>query len=117
MSEFKAIDLSDIDGGNIGLNLEQAINEVRQKVTDSWDEHADLSLAKGSVTLKVDISKHPEHEGYLKVDYQINLTLPKRPRGALTLVNSTGETFGINSGGVKNPKQNVLDFEKQEASS
>ncbi len=104
---IKALTLGDVDSGNLVIDFEQAINRMREAVIRHFQENDDSKLAKGSITVKMDISQHSDYTEYCVISYQIAEKMPARPKGGNTLVNKQAECLfqNQNSGIIKNPKQ------------
>ena len=65
--------------------LDAALRRVGDEIVKSYNEHGDAEIAKGSVTLKIDIGKHKDYDDWYKIQFSVKEANPQRPASSIRL--------------------------------
>ena len=83
------------------------------EVVKSWQDHGDISCAKGEIVLKILVAKDEKYQDYFGVTWDMVEKKPKLPKGNLSLATmEKGELVVQEAGGNSgNPKQESFAHE------
>ena len=112
MEEIKS---ANIDQGAMLSILDQQIARVSAAVTQSWYQNGEAKIAKGSVTLTIDIQKDEKYDDYCLIAHHVAIKLPAEPKRNPTLAKIEAHKLVCNESGSGkyDPEQREL-FAKTE---
>lgn len=111
MVEVKAIH---IEGGRMVQLLDASLNRVGAEVIQDFLNNGEPATAKGSVTLRINIAKHPDYEDQYHLDYSISKSFPN-VKGKPSLADGSTGVLQANQRGTdrQSPKQESFIDEPQ----
>jgi hypothetical protein len=113
------VKLIHIEGGRAVDMIDASIARVGREIIQNYNDNGDATTAKGSVTFKVDVGKHPDYDDTYEVNYTIAESYPKI-KGKPSLADGDDGVLMANQRGTdrQSPKQeSILDepeFQKEE---
>ena len=65
--------------------VDAALRRVGDNVLGSYNDHGDPAIARGSVTLKIDIAKHPDYDEWYAIKFAVKEANPQQPASPIGL--------------------------------